>query len=104
MQAALAAPKPLDLSSKGRVLYLEDPGHDPAAFLWLLVTSFSPSLWASTPTTARRPRGPRKGALFPTRRGARNGRIFRAFRSLDMPGFRKTYVTPSIAPNLALLP
>ncbi len=44
MQAVLARPKPTDYSFEGRVLYLEDPGHDPAEFLWLLVTSFFPIL------------------------------------------------------------
>ncbi len=122
MQAALAAPRPLDLSSEGRVLYLEDPGHDPAAFLWLLVISFSPIL--------REPLGldtyhsqaharPAQGRSFPDKtRGAKRPDfpglsplsycapkpLSRAFRTLAMPGFRKTYVTPSIAPNLALLP
>ncbi len=44
MQRNLAAPKPLDLTTIGRVLYLKDPGHDPAEFLWLLVIAFFPIL------------------------------------------------------------
>ncbi|MBC6405782.1 MAG: hypothetical protein GDA41_08690 [Rhodospirillales bacterium] len=44
MQAVLAQPKPIDYSSDERVLYLKDPGHDPAEFLWLLSTAFWPIL------------------------------------------------------------
>ncbi len=42
MQRNLARPKPLNLPSQGRVIRLEDPGHDPAEFLWLLVIAFFP--------------------------------------------------------------
>ncbi|MBC6406280.1 MAG: hypothetical protein GDA41_11285 [Rhodospirillales bacterium] len=44
MQRDLAAPKPVNYSSHERVLYLKDPGHDPAEFLWLLKTAFWPIL------------------------------------------------------------
>ncbi|MBC6416311.1 MAG: hypothetical protein GDA47_00570 [Rhodospirillales bacterium] len=44
MQRDLAAPKPIDYSGEGRVLYLDDPGHDPADFLRLLSAAFWPIL------------------------------------------------------------
>jgi len=44
MQRTLAKPKPVDYSSDERLLYLKDPGHDPAEFLWLLGTAFWPIL------------------------------------------------------------
>jgi len=44
MQRTLAAPKPVNYSCEGRVLYLDDPGHDPADFLRLLSAAFWPIL------------------------------------------------------------
>jgi len=44
MQRTLAAPKPVNRSREGRVLYLDDPGHDPADFLRLLSAAFWPIL------------------------------------------------------------
>ncbi len=45
MQRDLALPTPLDCSSEGRVLYLHDPAHDPADFLWLLGLTFNGILY-----------------------------------------------------------
>ncbi|MBC6406277.1 MAG: hypothetical protein GDA41_11270 [Rhodospirillales bacterium] len=44
MQETLAAPKPVNRSREGRVLYLDDPGHDPDDFLRLLSAAFWPIL------------------------------------------------------------
>ena len=44
MQAILDAPKPVDRSGEGIVLFLKDPGHDPAEFLHLLSAAFWPIL------------------------------------------------------------
>ncbi|MBC6406418.1 MAG: hypothetical protein GDA41_12010 [Rhodospirillales bacterium] len=44
MQRDLAAPKPVNYSREGIVLYLDDPGHDPADFLQLLAAAFWPIL------------------------------------------------------------
>ena len=44
MQHVLAAPTPYDLSTEGRILFLEDPAHDPRDFLWLLDVAYWPML------------------------------------------------------------
>ena len=42
MQGLLAKPRPLDCSSDGMVLILQDPAHDPQDFLHLLIGAYWP--------------------------------------------------------------
>ena len=42
MRQVLAAPTPYNLSDEGRILFLEDPAHDPRDFLWLLNAAYWP--------------------------------------------------------------
>ena len=44
IQRTLAAPRPVNRSREGIVLYLDDPGHDPADFLRVLSAAFWPIL------------------------------------------------------------
>ena len=44
IQAVLAEPTPVDYSDFARRLYLKDPAHSPADFLWLLWTAYYP-IW-----------------------------------------------------------
>ena len=44
MQELLARPTPLDASSEGMVLFLQDPAHDPRDFLHILAGSYWPIL------------------------------------------------------------
>ena len=55
MRRTLARPTPVNGSSDERVLYLHNPAHDPAEFLWLIGTAFSGILYEplrSTPPRA----------------------------------------------------
>ena len=45
MRRTLARPTPVNGSSDERVLYLHNPAHDPAGFLWLIGTAFSGILY-----------------------------------------------------------
>ena len=45
MRKTLARPTPVNHSSDERVLYLHNPAHDPADFLWLIGTAFSGILY-----------------------------------------------------------
>ena len=45
MRRTLARPTPVNCSSDERVLYLHNPAHDPAGFLWLIGTAFSGILY-----------------------------------------------------------
>ena len=46
MRRTLARPTPVNCSSDERVLYLHNPAHDPAGFLWLI--GIAPSTASST--------------------------------------------------------
>ena len=46
MRRTLARPTPVNYSSDERVLYLHNPAHDPAEFLWLIRTAFNGILYA----------------------------------------------------------
>ena len=55
MRRTLARPTPVNYSSDECVLYLHNPAHDPAGFLWLIGTAFSGILYEplrSTPPRA----------------------------------------------------
>ena len=55
MRRTLARPTPVNYSSDERVLYLHNPAHDPARFLWLIGTAFNGILYEplrSTPPRA----------------------------------------------------
>ena len=51
MRRTLARPTPVNCSSDERVLYLHNPAHDPAEFLWLIGTAFSGILYAPLRST-----------------------------------------------------
>ena len=51
MRRTLARPTPVNYSSDERVLYLHNPAHDPAEFLWLIGTAFNGILYGPLRST-----------------------------------------------------